>query len=70
MMTDHHLSRKLTDISRDAKPRSSDPEAEMDYTRTPAQSTRSGDMWSMWPMYLCFGMLFVVLAFTVLPRWL
>jgi hypothetical protein len=71
MMSDHDLSRKLTDISRDAKPRMSNPEAEMDYTRTPAQPTRSdGGMWSMWPMYLCFGMLLVILAFSVLPRWL
>lgn len=67
MMSDRDLSRKLTDISRDAKPRMSDPEAETDYTRPPAQPTRSG---GMWPMYLCFGMLLVFLAFSLLPRWL
>jgi hypothetical protein len=55
----------------DAKPRMSEPETKMDPTHTTTPPTRSeGDMWSMWPMYLCFGMLFVILAFTVLPRWL
>lgn len=68
MMSDNDLSRKLKDISREAKTEKSDAEAQMN-TRTPTQPSRSGGgMWSMWPMYLCFGMLFLILAFTVLPR--
>lgn len=71
MMSDNDLSRKLSEVSRDAKPRMSEPETKMDlpHTTTPPTGPEGG-MWSMWPMYLCFGMLFLILAFTVLPRWL
>jgi len=66
MMTDHDLSRNLTGVSRDAKLRMAD--AEKSGTSPPAQPRRFDG--AMWPMYLCFGMLILVLAFTILPRWL
>ncbi len=70
MMSDNDLSKKLSEISRDAKPRMSDPEIELDPFHTAMSRTPTkGNTWSMWPMYLCFGMLFVILMFTFLPRW-
>lgn len=68
MMSDNDLSKKLSEI-RDTKPRMSDPEIESGRSRTvmPPKSA-NGNRWSMWPMYLCFGVLFVVLLFTVIPR--
>lgn len=68
MMSDNDLSKKLSEIQ-DTKPRMSDPEIELDRSRTtmPPKSA-NGNRWSMWPMYLCFGVLFVVLLFTLIPR--
>jgi hypothetical protein len=69
MMSDNDFSKKLSGISRDPKPQMADPVLEMDLSHTTTPPTRpKGSMWPMWPMYLCFGMLFVILAFTVLPR--
>lgn len=68
MMSDNDLSKKLSEIQ-DTKPRMSDPEIDLGSSRTvmPPKPVQ-GNRWSMWPMYLCFGMLFVVLIFTLLPR--
>lgn len=67
-MISDNLSKKLSEIQ-DTKPLMSDPEIESGRSRTvmPPKSA-NGNRWSMWPMYLCFGVPFVVLLLTVMPR--
>lgn len=65
MMSDGDLSRKLSEISQDAK--SHMAEAERTSRAVPSRPVK-GNTWSMWPMYLCLGVLFVLLILSLIPR--
>lgn len=68
MMSDNEFAKKLSEVQ-DARPRISDPGIESSPFRAGmAPKPAQGNGWSMWPMYMCFGMLFVILIFTILPR--
>lgn len=65
MMSDNDLSKKLSEISQDTK-------SHMAEANRPSRAVPSGlltgNTWSMWPMYLCLGVLFVLLIYTLIPR--
>lgn len=68
MMSDNDLSKKLSEIQ-DTKPRMSDPEIGLGPSRAAmAPKPAQGNRWSMWPMYMCFGVLLMILIFSILPR--
>lgn len=66
-MSNKDFRENSTERCRDSQTRISNLEVESDRLKTAIPSVpATNNTWSMWPIYLCFGMLLVIVIFTFL----